>query len=205
MDINRLARSITAGLRHDPLLTRNKEGYVELSIINNRYKLASLIKRFSQFKDIQELLRFIVNDDNKSRFGVLCADGKELICDLTEENIITHIRANQGHSCNVSINLDKIILDNIPNNFVMIHGTNCKAWANIKNEGLSKMNRDYIHFAMGLPGEVKSGMRYNSQVLIFIDSDNQNSYEAIMEYKKVFSNFRVYRNTNLSQIGQALV
>lgn len=48
---------------------------------------------------------------------------------------------------------------------VVIHGTYFKPWAIIKNEGLSKMNRNHIHFASGFFGEegVISGM-----LLLFI-------------------------------------
>ena len=51
----------------------------------------------------------------------------------------------------------------------MIHGTTLEAWQKIKNMGLSKMRLDYIHFAQGLPGQVKSGMRDSSEVLIYIN------------------------------------
>jgi 2'-phosphotransferase len=55
----------------------------------------------------------------------------------------------------------------------IVHGTNNKAWALIARDpnGLSRMNRNHIHFATGLLGEegVISGMRHNCAVLIYID------------------------------------
>jgi 2'-phosphotransferase len=60
--------------------------------------------------------------------------------------------------------------DEYPN---IIHGTNASAWALISKDpkGLSRMNRNHIHFATGLLGEdgVISGMRYSCTVLIYLD------------------------------------
>lgn len=39
----------------------------------------------------------------------------------------------------------------------------------IQHEGLNKMGRQHIHMAKGLPGEVISGMRYNSEVVIQVN------------------------------------
>lgn len=53
----------------------------------------------------------------------------------------------------------------------VIHGTNLEAWKSIQTQGLSKMTRNHIHFAIGLPNDpkVKSGMRKQSQVFIYIN------------------------------------
>ena len=156
MNDNKLSRSIIKELRHNKGISRNDNGYTNISVIVSMFNLKD---------NFQLKLRNIVNSDNKSRFGVLCKNGKELCENLTEEDIITHIRANQGHSCDVKINMEKITDPNT----TMIHGTDYKAWNIIQTKGLSKMKRDYIHFAEGLPGKVKSGMRPNSKVLIYID------------------------------------
>jgi RNA 2'-phosphotransferase, Tpt1 / KptA family len=54
---------------------------------------------------------------------------------------------------------------------VAIHGTKLDAWSKIRISGLSKMGRNYVHLATGLPNEqnVVSGMRSNSTVLIYVD------------------------------------
>lgn len=39
------------------------------------------------------------------------------------------------------------------------------------------------------------------EILIFIDSDNQNSYESILNIKQTIPNIKIYRNTSDNQIG----
>jgi 2'-phosphotransferase len=60
-------------------------------------------------------------------------------------------------------------LDDVPP--VVVHGTYHRAWQSIKHQGLSRMKRNHIHFAPGLPGQdgVISGMRGSCQVLIYIN------------------------------------
>lgn len=82
------------------------------------------------------------------------------------------IRASQGHSLK-SVEA-KDLLEEIKEGTLttpVIHGTTLAAWNSIKTQGLSKMNRNHVHFAVGLPDDknVKSGMRKTSQVFIYID------------------------------------
>jgi 2'-phosphotransferase len=56
------------------------------------------------------------------------------------------------------LELNKVIsAEEIP---VVIHGTYFEPWATIKNDGLSRMSRNHIHFASGIFGDnaVISGM-----------------------------------------------
>jgi 2'-phosphotransferase len=86
------------------------------------------------------------------------------------------IRANQGHSIP---NIDPHqLLTRVPpeelGTLTIVHGTSLDAWKNhIQNEGLSRMTRNHIHFATGLPKdkEVISGMRQSCQVYIYADGD----------------------------------
>ncbi|AYV78711.1 MAG: phosphotransferase KptA/Tpt1, partial [Edafosvirus sp.] len=85
------------------------------------------------------------------------------------------IRANQGHSGKVAacIKPEEIFTrindaSEIP---VCVHGTTKASWKLIEKLGLSKMERQFIHLAIGSPGEEKviSGMRNHSPVRIHID------------------------------------
>ena len=53
----------------------------------------------------------------------------------------------------------------------IVHGTNEKAWNDIMNTGLNKMNRNHVHFAIGMPqeGEVISGARVNCTVFVEVN------------------------------------
>lgn len=92
------------------------------------------------------------------------------------------IRAVQGHSIKVDDSqlLKPIDATNLPS--LCVHGTYYSALTLIlESGGLSKMGRTHIHCAVGLPkasihpetGEeippVLSGMRFNAEVLLFID------------------------------------
>lgn len=52
-----------------------------------------------------------------------------------------------------------------------IHGTFLKNWDDIKKKGLSRMKRNHIHFATGLPKDksVISGIRKSAEVFIYIN------------------------------------
>jgi 2'-phosphotransferase len=82
------------------------------------------------------------------------------------------IRASQGHSLKTVASQD--LLEPITQfSTPVIHGTHLQAWQQIKTQGLSRMNRNHVHFAIGLPNDpnVKSGMRKSSQVFIYINTE----------------------------------
>ncbi|XP_052270003.1 uncharacterized protein LOC127871281 isoform X2 [Dreissena polymorpha] len=80
------------------------------------------------------------------------------------------IRANQGHTMQVDdLDLKPLLSpDNVP---CAIHGTYYESWEAIKRTGLSRMQRNHIHMAMGEPGRegVISGMRSSCEVTIRVD------------------------------------
>ncbi|XP_069501199.1 tRNA 2'-phosphotransferase 1 isoform X2 [Ambystoma mexicanum] len=103
----------------------------------------------------------VVENNNKQRYAVRShpADGK------------LQIRANQGHSLQVT-DLDLTLLttdDTLPEN--AIHGTYLRHWPSIKSRGLSRMSRIHIHMTTHLPTEeeVVSGIRKDCEVAVFID------------------------------------
>lgn len=99
------------------------------------------------------LMATIENNKNRFSIGRGKTSGKEFV------------RANQGHSIPVHLDM-KMIVDR---STVCIHGTSKKAWIAIEKNGLSIMNRQHIHMASGMPGQVVSGMRNTSKVAIFIN------------------------------------
>eukprot|EP00937_MAST-01D_sp_MAST-1D-sp2_P007489 g7489.t1 len=85
------------------------------------------------------------------------------------------IRANQGHTLRRVH--DEALLTRVRGAAeapVCVHGTYERAWrgpTGIATAGLSRMARNHVHFATGLPGEdgVRSGMRGDVQLLIYVD------------------------------------
>eukprot|EP00092_Neocalanus_flemingeri_P006743 GFUD01007283.1.p1 GENE.GFUD01007283.1~~GFUD01007283.1.p1 ORF type:complete len:208 (+),score=43.44 GFUD01007283.1:46-669(+) len=103
----------------------------------------------------------VVKNCQKQRFGTKEGSNGKLL-----------IRANQGHSMKtVDVELEEIT--QAQDCLKVIHGTYFKAWNLIQRSGLSRMNRNHIHFAAGEPGDqgVISGMRGSAQVYIYIDVD----------------------------------
>ncbi|XP_042295438.1 tRNA 2'-phosphotransferase 1 isoform X2 [Sceloporus undulatus] len=120
------------------------------------------ILRLPQFKawSLEDIQR-VVETNEKQRFALRPhPSGGHL-----------QIRANQGHSLQVSELELKPLLN--PSDFpeVVAHGTYLRHLPAIRREGLSRMGRSHIHLAPGLPGEasVLSGMRNNCEVAIVID------------------------------------
>ncbi|KAL6075728.1 2'-phosphotransferase [Balamuthia mandrillaris] len=107
-----------------------------------------------------EEVKYIVANNDKQRFA------------LKEEDGVLYIRANQGHTMkDIKVDMTPITLDNHTNYPTVVHGTYRAAWASIKATGLSRMQRNHIHFAKGILGSenVISGMRATCDVLIYID------------------------------------
>ena len=72
----------------------------------------------------------------------------------------------------------------------MIHGTYRRFWDGISTSGLSRMNRNHIHFAPGFPGSsgVISGMRSTVELYIFIDlkkaMNGKNGFIVTLDFTK---------------------
>jgi 2'-phosphotransferase len=153
-----LARSLTKLLRHMKPQTQSRlqmrpDGYVRLAAISGL---------MSEFKTLTlNLARAIVAEDNKQRFS------------LVEESGDWFIRANQGHT--VAGLDDDLLLTRITSAAelpVVVHGTYLESWPQIRAGGLSRMARNHVHFASGLPSAsgVISGMRKSSEVLVYVDA-----------------------------------
>ncbi len=114
-----------------------------------------------RFRNVTEadILRIVENCEKK-RFHI-----------EKKEDGLFYVRANQGHSMRAievemtEITIEKNLVDQC------IHGTYYKAWDLIKTQGLSKMNRQHVHFSEDFPGskQVISGMRKNCQIAIYVD------------------------------------
>ncbi|THH29526.1 hypothetical protein EUX98_g4670 [Antrodiella citrinella] len=112
------------------------------------------------------LIERIVANDSKTRFNLISEP------EPASGAPVWWIRANQGHSLKAVADLETtpiLSVSDIPTG-VAVHGTTRLAWESIQKEGLSRMKRNHVHLAQGVPGTgVISGMRNTSQIYIYID------------------------------------
>ena len=153
----RLSKALSWLLRHNLQLVSeitkepiDPSGFVDVEAVLK-------LPRFAGYttKQVEE----VVNLNDKQRFSLRKTDHGKL-----------QIRANQGHTIkDVEPDLKKLKppFEDIEN---VIHGTYEKFWGSIQEKGLSRMKRNHIHFAKGLPdeSEVISGMRRDCNVLVYV-------------------------------------
>ena len=115
----KLGKYLSYILRHAPEkegLEIDEHGYVSVPV---------LCKKLDMSKDD---LDWIVDNNNKKRYA------------YNEDE--THIRASQGHSISVDLDMKPI---NPPHK--LYHGTAKRFWSDIQKQGLLKMNRQHVHLS----------------------------------------------------------
>lgn len=195
----KLSRLLSKVLRHKALeygFNVSEEGYISVDELLSH----SLFQNYSR----ADLLSVVENND-KNRFSILAKERSDVTVRVRDEDNSEgqqelFIRANQGHSM-TQIAAEKLLVEikslEELHAGICVHGTSFTAWKQIKaSGGLSRMKRNHIHFANGLPAyhefqknpelqkmfqsinvsprqssllEVKSGMRKTATVFIFID------------------------------------
>ena len=99
-----------------------------------------------------EILEEIVRTDNKGRYS------------FNEDK--TLIRANQGHSIHVDVELKEAIPPSI-----LYHGTSTRFLDNIRQKGIKPMSRLYVHLSKDLETAIKVGNRHGLCVVLIIDTE----------------------------------
>ena len=142
-----LSKFISLILRHKPEiinLTLDEHGWAYVQ---------ELIKGINRSKGQiidQELLEEIVRTDEKQRYS------------FNEDH--TLIRANQGHSIPVDVELEE---KNPPD--ILWHGTGEKYVASIDKQGLIPKGRLYVHLSSDIDTARKVGSRHGKPVIYQID------------------------------------
>lgn len=145
------ARSITYLLRHGAKKENvpiREDGFVSINDILSWRKVSGITV---------EEIRQIVAECPKQRFL------------LVEEEGGIFLRANQGHTLEVEVEMKEIVDGSLYP--VVCHGTYFRSWELIKAGGLSRMGRKHIHFSSKDFNDrtIISGMRRTSEILIYID------------------------------------
>ena len=141
------SKFITLILRHKPEvigITLDEHGWADVDA------LIAGIAKTRPFD--RQMLEEIVRTDEKQRYSF-------------NENG-TLIRANQGHSIPVDVELEK---ENPP--AVLYHGTGRKYVESIEKQGLIPKSRLYVHLSADPQTAAKVGSRHGSPVVYQIDTD----------------------------------
>lgn len=163
-----LSHALSWALRHGAPelgLEMSPDGYVRLSDL-----LKCPTPKFNG-KWTEKDVRAVVETNDKQRFKLETRTVGE------EQSEVLFIRANQGHSI-PGIDPHQLLTPVPPeelSSLTIVHGTFLDKWKkHIQKQGLSRMSRNHIHFASGLPKDkqVISGMRKSCDVYICVDGDH---------------------------------
>ena len=149
-----------------------------------------LVEDLASMKGLtKELIEEIVNTNNKARY------------EYNEDK--TKIRARQGHSIPVDVELKKaIISEDRP---YLYHGTSDRFIENIRINGLIPKSRQYVHLSGDRKTAINVGVRHGGKVvLIIIDAlqmvkdgiDIYISNNGVYNVKKVDPKYFLYFITN---------
>jgi putative RNA 2'-phosphotransferase len=146
-DLKRISKLMSLVLRHKPEqigIVLDANGWAEIAV---------LIEKMNQkgYLVTAEILEKVVADNDKQRF--------------TFNDDKTRIRANQGHSIEVDVELTETVPPAI-----LFHGTAIRHVESIMKEGLKKQNRQYVHLSASVETAATVGSRHGKPIVLIIDS-----------------------------------
>jgi putative RNA 2'-phosphotransferase len=145
-----ISKFLSLVLRHSPQtihLNIDKNGWVNID---------ELIQNANKYKRMHltvDLINTIVKTNDKQRF-ILSDDGKR-------------IRANQGHSINIDLELEAKTPPDI-----LYHGTASRFLDSIMKDGLKPMSRQHVHLSQTEETALKVGKRHGKPIVLFINAKN---------------------------------
>lgn len=146
-DLDTISKFISMILRHKPEeigITLDEHGWANVDEL-----IAGIAKQYHGFsmKELEEIVR----TDNKQRYS------------FNEDK--TLIRANQGHSIPVDVELEE---KEPP--IVLYHGTGAKYVSSIDKQGLKPKSRLYVHLSRDNATAINVGKRHGTPVVYEIDA-----------------------------------
>lgn len=160
MNLTKTSKFLSLILRHHPEsvgITLDEHGWADVE------ELIEGIKKKQRFN--REMLEEIVRTDEKQRYS------------FNEEK--TLIRANQGHSIPVDVELPEVV----PPRYLW-HGTGEKYVESIDREGLQRKSRLYVHLSGDKETAVKVGKRHGKPVVYRVLSGRM-AEEGYVFYRSV--------------------
>ena len=160
-NIVKISKLLSLVLRHDPSvlsLTIDENGWINVSDLIKAVK--------SKYPDFnKEVLDTVVETNDKKRFAF--NDAK------------TKIRANQGHSIEVDLNLSPEMPPEI-----LYHGTSSKSLDAIyASKGLLKMSRQHVHLSSNIETAERVGKRHGGNLIVFAIQAGKMAQDGKIFYK----------------------
>lgn len=143
----KISKFLSLILRHKPEIINlkiNSEGWANIDELIKKTNDNGLSINYTDVKEI-------VEKNNKMRFKI--------------SNDEKNIRANQGHSININLNLKEKKPPNI-----LYHGTTIKFIESIKENGLVKNKRHHVHLSTDKYSAINVGKRHGKPIVLEIDS-----------------------------------
>lgn len=136
------------------LILRHKPEAAGISLDNHGWAdvnklITGMQNKYPEFK-YSTLLQIVLTDD-KQRYS------------FNEDN--TKIRANQGHSIKVDVELKETVPPDI-----LYHGTATKSLDKIMSEGIKSMQRLHVHLSADTQKAIETGKRYGKPVVLSVNA-----------------------------------
>ncbi len=145
--IVRYSKFLSLVLRHKPEtidICLDQNGWADVDLIIQGFNKKGLDLNF-------QFLKEVVDTNEKKRFAF--------------NNDFTKIRANQGHSKQVDLNLKSIEPPD-----TLFHGTATRFWESISEKGLIKKGRQHVHLSKDKETAKKVGIRHGKLLILYINS-----------------------------------
>jgi putative RNA 2'-phosphotransferase len=144
----KISRYLSRHLRHQPDrigITLEPGGWVKVD------ELLAACKK-NQFSISRQELELVIDKNDKKRFSF--------------DETGTYVRANQGHSVEVDLQLESQIPPP-----VLYHGTGDKSVESILEQGLLKMSRHHVHLSTDIETAKKVGARHGRPVVLIVNAE----------------------------------
>ncbi|MEO6316795.1 MAG: RNA 2'-phosphotransferase [Chitinophagaceae bacterium] len=145
--LNHISKLMSLVLRHQPEkigLQLDAHGWTPVQALIDKLLAKGIAVN-------EALIQTIVATNDKQRFA------------LNDDK--TMIRASQGHSIDVALNLPESMPPNI-----LYHGTTGRFLNSIRSNGLQKQNRQHVHLSATVETAVAVGSRHGKPVVLHIQA-----------------------------------
>ena len=146
-DIKHKSKFLSLVLRHKPEvidLTLDENGWADIKELITKASAKDVILS-------QEIIKVVIETNDKQRF--------------TNNDDKSKIRANQGHSIKIDIDLESVEPPSL-----LYHGTAKRNIDSILEKGIDKRNRQHVHLSNEIETAKNVGSRHGKPIILIIDA-----------------------------------